>query len=89
MVIDFEKDRNIVCGVEYKFSSRNKNKKKEMRKTLLALFAVATLALVSCNGGSTEANVSSDSATVAVDTTAIDTTTIVADTTSVDTTATK
>lgn len=59
-----------------------------MKKSLLALIAVATLALVSCNGGSTESKVSTDSTTVAVDTTAIDTTAIESDATSVDTTAT-
>jgi uncharacterized protein YcfL len=60
-----------------------------MKKTLLALFAVATLALVSCNGGSTEANTSTDSTTVAVDSAAVDTTAVEADTTSVDTTVSK
>jgi hypothetical protein len=54
-----------------------------MKKTLLALIAVATLALVSCNGGSTESKVSTDSTTVAVDTTAVE-----SDATSIDTAAT-
>lgn len=60
-----------------------------MKKSLLALFAVAALALVSCNGGSAEANGSTDSTTVAVDTAAVDTTAIVSDTTSMDTIAAK
>lgn len=59
-----------------------------MKKSLLALLAVATLALVSCTGGSTESKVSTDSATVAVDTTDVDMTTVETDATSVDTTAT-
>jgi hypothetical protein len=54
-----------------------------MKKSLLALLAVATLALVSCNGGSTEGKVSTDSTTAAVDTTTVE-----SDVTSVDTTAT-
>lgn len=60
-----------------------------MKKSLLALFAIVALALVSCNGGSSEANGSTDSTTVSVDTAAVDTTAVVADTTSMDTTAVK
>ena len=72
------------------YKSGKTTKKETMKKSIFLLSLVASLALSSCNGGSTEATTAVDSTSVAVDTTAVaDSSSVATDSTKADTTVKK